>query len=335
MIQPAVTSLIRPSKAVIKYSVGLFYGQWTHRYLLYLAACLLIGVWTYVGLEIYGRLTFRVTSISFRGNYILHTMMNFGLCLYVTDEWLVRLTGRWGRFENRTLGKQALIWGLSFVAAFHVQRTIVFEGIMYYALDLYHFYEKYPQLRPRPLEHFLFCLPFFIATVLLLWLMAFVRQRGLQKERKAMASLKQALAAKEEVQRAKAPNVPGEEAGRDIPPLYVQSGSSEIILEQDSISHVTVEDHYCRIHTLEEGESKSYFVKSSLADLLKKLSDSHFVQIHRSHVINARVVRRLEKKSRVCRVYLNPSVVLPVSRHRLNEVGARIREALELREKEK
>ena len=109
-----------------------------------------------------------------------------------------------------------------------------------------------------------------------------------------------------------------------LTPLYVQSGSSEIILEKDSISHVTVEDHYCHIHTLEEGEAKSYFVKSSLGDLLEKLPESQFIQIHRSHVVNMQAIRQLEKKSRASRVYLKSDVTLPVSRHRLREVVARI-----------
>lgn len=139
MIRSAIRLPRRLLRAVIHRSVGLFYAQWTHRYLLYLAACLLIGVWTDFALEIYGRLTWRTTSISFRGNYILHTMINFGLCLYVADEWLAHFAWRWGQFASRTLGKQALIWGTSFVAAFYIQRTVVFEGTKYYALDIYSF----------------------------------------------------------------------------------------------------------------------------------------------------------------------------------------------------
>ena len=110
-------------------------------------------------------------------------MVNFGLWLYVCDEWLARVTGRWGRYENRTLGKQALIWGGSFLAAFYVQRTIVFEAMKYYALETYHYYQLFPEMHPRPLDTFLFCLPYFIGTILLLWLIAFVRQRELKKER--------------------------------------------------------------------------------------------------------------------------------------------------------
>ncbi len=308
--------------AVANYSVGLLYTQSSYRYLLYFLGCLLIGIWTYVALEIYGRLTWRVTSISFRGNYILHTIINFGICLYVCDEWLARLTGRWGRYDSRTLGKQALIWGGSFLAAFYVQRTIVFEGIQYYALDTYHYYQLYPQMRPRPLDNFLFCLPFFFGTIVLLCLIAFARQRGLKKERQILVSQLQRLAAKE---KALQDIVPVEKNDSELAPLYVQIGSSQIILEKDSISHVTVEDHYCRIYTLEDGVSNSYYVKSSLADLLKKLPQSQFIQIHRSHVVNMQAIRQLDKKSRASKVYLKSDVMLPVSRHRLSEVMARIK----------
>jgi len=326
MIRKLVILLKQLLGVVANYSVGLFYAQWTHRYLLYFAVYIIIGVWTYVGFEIYGWMTWRITSMSFRGNYMLQTMINFGFCLYLADEWLARLTGQWGRFDNRTLGKQALIWGMSFVAAFYVERTIVFEGMQYYALDLYHYFEEFPQMRPRVLDHFLFCLPFFIGTILLLWLIAFVRQHGLKKERMALVSMEQALFDKEAALRNKVSNG---EIDRKTPSLCVQSGNSQIILEHGSISHVTVEDHYCRIHTLEEDETKSYFVKSSLADLMEKLPGSHFIQIHRSHVVNALAIRQFDTKTRACRVYLKSDAVLPVSRHRLNEVMERIKEVIE------
>lgn len=320
MIRTTITFLRQLPGVVANYSVGLFYTQWSYRYLLYLVGCLLIGIWTYVALEIYGRLTWRVTSISFSGNYILHTMVNFGLCLYVCDEWLARLTGRWARFESRTLGKQALIWGASFITAFYVQRTIVFEGIQYYALEIYHFYQQYPQMRPRFLDNFLFCLPFFICIIVTLWLVAFLQQRGLKEDKMILVAQLQKLADQEKALQDIVP----EKTDYGLAPLYVQSGSSQIILEKDSICHVTVEDHYCHIHTLEEGGAKSYFVKSSLADLLEKLPKSHFIQIHRSHVVNMRAIRQLEKMSRASRVYLKSDVMLPVSRHRLSEVMARI-----------
>lgn len=321
MIRTAAIFLIQLPSTIANYSVGFFYAQWTHRYLLYFAACMLIGVWTYAALEVYGWLTWRVTSISFRGNHILHTMVNFGLCFYVVDEWLARLTGRWGRFNNRTLGKQALIWGMSFAIAFYFQRTVVFEWMQYYSLDIYHYYEKYPKMRPVALNHFLFCLPFFLSTIILLWTIAFIRQRGLLKERKALVPAPSAVNPKETLSTGK--------IDEKLPPLYIQSGSDQIILEQTTISHVTVEDHYCRIHTVEEDEVKSYFIKSSLADILDKLLDSHFIQVHRSHVVNVNAIRKLDKKNRSSRVCLKSDVVLPVSRHRLTEVIGRIQDAME------
>lgn len=329
MIISAVTFLRQLSKTVANHSVGLFYTQWSHRYLLYFAVCMIIGVCTFVALELYGWYTWRDAPISFRGNYILHTIINFSLCLYVADEWLTRLIGGWGRHEHRTLGKQALIWGLSFVVAFYIQRTIVFEGIQYYALDTYYYYQKYPQMRPYPLDHFLFSLPFFLCTILLLWLLAFMGQRGLKKKREDLLLWEQSLAAKEEVLRDQMTIA---EDDHEVGHLYIQSGSSQIILNQDTISHVTVEDHYCHIHTFEEEETKSYYIKSSLADILDKLPNQHFIQIHRSHVINVQAVRQLDKKGRNCRVYLSSDTVLPVSRYRLSEVMTRIQETYQKKE---
>ena len=115
-----------------------------------------------------------------------------------------------------------------------------------------------------------------------------------------------------------------EKLDREFPPLYVKSGSSQLILELDSISHITVEDHYCHIHTQEEAGAKSYFVKSSLAELLENLPQNHFIQIHRSHVVNVQAIRQFDKKSRSSKVYLKSDVILPVSRHRLNEVVAQL-----------
>lgn len=325
MTPKAITFLKQLTRSVVNYPVGFFYAQWTHRYLVYLTAFLLFGIWTYAALDIYGWLTWRVTSISFRGNHILHTMINFGLCLYVADEWLARLTGRWGKFSNRTLGKQALIWGLSFAPAFYFQRTVVYEAMQYYALDIYSYYQKYPRMRPHLLDHILFCLPFLVGTIFLLWLMVFVRQRGLRREQLERISKQQALISQNKELHNK---VLSEEVNRKIPPLCLQSGNSQLILEQDSISHITVEDHYCRIHTLEEDEAKSYFIKSSLAELLDKLADSRFIQIHRSHVVNVRAIRQLDKNKRASKVYLKTDEVLPVSRHRLTDVMTQIQDLM-------
>lgn len=346
MIRTAIRFLIRLPGTMVNYPVGLFYIQWTHRYLLYFAACLLIGISTYSAIELYGWLTWRDPSKSFRNNHVLHTMMNFGFCLYAADEWLGRLAGKWGRFENRTLGKQALIWGISFIGAFYVQRTIVYEGIKYYAFDTYHFYEKFPQLRPRLLDHFLFCLPFMIGTILFLWLLAFVRQRGLVKERIALASLGQALISRELAskktasQKLPAQNgdsdektpgkeTPGKETGGEKIPFRFQSGSSQIILDKGAITHITVEDHYCRIHTFEKDETRSFFVKSSLKHLLERLADRRFIRIHRSHVVNARAIERLDRSKRSCKVYLKSDAVLPVSRYRLDQVMSQMKDVLE------
>ena len=303
-------------------SVGLFYRQWSHRYLLYLLAFVLVGVWTFVGLRIYGWLKWGHIPIGFQGVYSWHSMLNFGLCLYLLDEWGMRLTGRWGRFGRRTLGMQCLIWCTSFVVGFMVQRIVVFEGMMYYALDLYHHYEKYPELRPRPLEHFQFCVPFFASTVLILWLVSFVRQRGLEKDRKILQTLTDELMQQQGKEREE--NL-REGQGAVHTPIRIISENVPVFLKPESISHVTVEDHYCRIYVTENTGLRKYFVKMSLSTLLDQVPQSLFARIHRSHAVNMRYVDRLEKKKRAYFLRLKSfDQALPISRAQWSEVLNRL-----------
>lgn len=300
--------------------VGLFYQNRFNRFLIYLLGTLLMGGWTFLALTLYERYRWYLIPVSFKGVYSWHTMANFGLCLMLFDEIVGRLTGPWGRFENRTLGKEWLLWSGSFLVAFAIQRTLVFEGIMYYALDLYHYYETYPEMRPSATRHFVACVPFFTATLGILGAVAAVRQRSMEKEKGVVEALTEELAEKEgQMQQARS----SVEAGKPAP-IQLLAGSSHIFLDPGAITHVTVEDHYCRIFIAEEGRPASHFVKSSLAALMEGLPNGQFLQIHRSHLVNLDAVRKVERKSRSHEIHLTTGDVLPLSRHRASEVMQRL-----------
>jgi hypothetical protein len=102
-------------------------------------------------------------------------------------------------------------------------------------------------------------------------------------------------------------------------PITFESGRRSIQLTGHSISHISVDDHYCYIH-YRDGED---WLKTDVAQPLKEIKNllpESFLQVHRSHIVNPRHLRSIEKESRSYTLQLMSGESLPVSRHRINQV---------------
>ena len=92
------------------------------------------------------------------------------------------------------------------------------------------------------------------------------------------------------------------------------------------ITHVSVEDHYSRIHYLADGEPRTVLVRISLAKLMRDLPTTGFIQVHRSHMVNVEHVVDLAREGRRAMVVVGPKGPrLPVSKHRLSRLRPLLR----------
>ena len=110
--------------------------------------------------------------------------------------------------------------------------------------------------------------------------------------------------------------------------ITLTSGKTTVSLEADRVSHISVDDHYCYIHYRDDDGWRKTDVALALKEVLAQMP-SPFLLIHRSHAVNPLHLKRIERDKRTYRLILINDVVLPISRHRLNEVLPKLRAYLE------
>lgn len=110
-----------------------------------------------------------------------------------------------------------------------------------------------------------------------------------------------------------------EEIEHDSPSaLEIMSSSGELALKLPAERLICVEaaDNYCKFHYLSDGQRKNKIIRSSMKAMEEQLQDiPHFYRCHRSFIINAIFIEKLEGPSQAHRLvlkHLEDSV--PVSR---------------------
>lgn len=101
--------------------------------------------------------------------------------------------------------------------------------------------------------------------------------------------------------------------------IRFESGRTGFALTAASIRNIVVEDHYCYVFYLWDGN----YVKRDLAKPLndiQALLPAGFARVHRSHIVNLQHVNSLRRSNRNLRLILDGGYEVPVSRHRLDEV---------------
>ncbi len=99
--------------------------------------------------------------------------------------------------------------------------------------------------------------------------------------------------------------------------LKLDNGNGKGAIALADITHVTVEDHYCRVSYTTGNGLRSEMIRLPLMEILRKLPETHFLHIHRSHVVNKKYISHLAKKGLDHKIVLQRyDVQLPVSRSR-------------------
>ena len=273
-----------------------FYTQPAHRFFCYAMVTLLTGLFTFVALEVYAILApYNATSLSFQAIYAWQTGLNFGICLFLVDMCCHHWFRDWGSYGRRTVGRNWSIWFGAYVVGFIVERTLIFWSISMYRPQIAEHFRQFPDLRPDFWSSFSYCFPFWLTVSFLLINFA---QRQASKANANKVSLKT-------------------EHGDRADAIRLKLGRTIQYLRCESISHISVEDHYSRIHIQGVDGSKEIFRKMSLKEMMAMLPKDRFFQIHRSHAINLAFVTGFRKKGRSYEVVLkNVPETLPVSRQR-------------------
>lgn len=108
---------------------------------------------------------------------------------------------------------------------------------------------------------------------------------------------------------------------QELPKFTISRNNETEVLNPETISHISVEEHYSRIFVKTAQALEEIEVRLSLKDALKKLPADSFIQIHRSHVINLAHVSHIQQNARSYQIFMgNQKAMLPISRHRVPQV---------------
>jgi DNA-binding LytR/AlgR family response regulator len=117
--------------------------------------------------------------------------------------------------------------------------------------------------------------------------------------------------------RATPPPVPAQRG--DEPSIPVELAGTTRLLPRSSVRWVEAQGDYARLHTIDT----SHLVRVSLATLAERWADAGFVRIHRSYLVQLRLVRELRLTGSGYVVSID-GVELPVSRRHTRELKDRL-----------
>ncbi len=293
--------------------LGVYYSNNTNRLILY---PLIFSFFLLEGMAIwmfYRGPSYYLEHMAFTTIYSLHKAAGKTLCLMGADYLAHFLMPSWGAFKERTVGRQWIIWSLGLAIGFIPVRMIARKLVSIYAPEMAAFYSANPQALLSIPVVLMILIPCWIVAVFFGIHIALSRQR-IQQQAHAGSALGPTNAAKNNPSARKAARLP-------IGSLKLGEDNDRRKIAFSDITHVTVEDHYCRINYATENGLKSQLVRLPLKELALKLPEGIFLKIHRSHVINLRHVSHLTKKGRDHKIILrHKNVELPVSRSRFKDL---------------
>ncbi|MGL5415576.1 MAG: LytR/AlgR family response regulator transcription factor [Clostridium sp.] len=99
--------------------------------------------------------------------------------------------------------------------------------------------------------------------------------------------------------------------------LAIKRNAGGVVVEISKILYIETMDKQLRVHY----KDKFVDVNETMAVLEKRLSNSYFIRAHKSFLVNARHVRRVEKQD----VHLDDGTIIPISRLRLKDFKTELR----------
>lgn len=315
-----LNSLSADLREYFKTGIGEFYISPAHRWLVYAITFILVGLFTFMSLDVYESTDPLLTiPLTFKGMYAWHTAINFTVCLALVDILAAWLFRGWGTFGKRTVGKLWIVFLIAYSVGFICQRTLVYQLVVFYSPEILWVHEMNPSQRPGVVPMFLFMLPFWVLIQYGVMRIILYQQRQVQELLRVRIDTI--------LEERQAAGTFCEENKKRPPDQTMRSGrlpldNNHTALEIKDISHVTAEDHYLRIfYQCTDGIAKSTLIRMPLKELVARLPANHFIQIHRSHMVNLQQIAGLKRSGRNYRVTTRSgNVELPVSRYRLPKI---------------
>ncbi|MCB2228871.1 MAG: LytTR family transcriptional regulator [Desulfarculaceae bacterium] len=295
-------TLLRLPRAFLRRPLASFVASPTNRQLLYYKLGLFFLLAVMAGAALTWQRDFLTAHLAFYCTYTVHLAVNYFIGILLAAWAFKRFLPDWSAYERRTVARQWVMWGAGFVVGYLLHRLVASHLIVYYAPWLVEFLRTHPEASPSQIEIFAF-----FGTA---WLLA------------SLAVLQTAL----KLQKRAAPQA-GQAPAQPAPPaaITISHDGRQTRIPLERITHVTVEDHYCRIHYLDGAVPKNLFACMSLKSLAEELPPEDFAQIHRSHLVNLRHLGGLSKDGRKYQAELPAAgVELPISRQRWSELQERL-----------
>lgn len=251
--------------------------------------------------------------------YTLHKAAVYAICIVMADMLTHHMLPSWGAYGKRKVGQQWLIWSSGLAIGLILQRTMIKAIVPVYAPDVIAYFVANPQARLSTITLLLILIPYWFVVVFLTLRIALSKQRIQQ-----LADSLMVIPENHPFER-----MPGTPKTKRIPVGILKLDGDNNAIALADITHVTVEDHYCRVNYTTGNGLKSEMIRLPLKEMLRKLPQDHFLRIHRSHVVNTDYISRVSKSGRNHKVILEKyNVELPVSRSRFKDLHPRLKVAV-------
>ena len=291
-------------------ALGRYYRDFSHRLVVYLlVGAAYAGLTFFVVMAYYGP-AWVLSDLAYLATNALHAALVFAGSLAAVDILASRLFRRKLGYAHRTVGRQWLVMFAGFVVAFALFSTTFPEYSEFYGSLLF---GDDPAL-PGNFQRYAYVFTMFF----LFWL---ITTYGIIHF--AQRSQKTALGLWVDSAQEDSPGRDGQ-AGPDGVGrfLTLHNQNRKLKIPFADITHVTVEDHYCRLFQIQGAEVVSHMLRIPLKRLESKLSKDDFARIHRSHIVNLGHVLGWRVEGQQRRLVMDHGIGdLPISLHRFRQLS--------------
>ncbi len=288
--------------------IGPYYGRFSHRLLTYLliAACLTSGALLALGIT--GQAAFILQRLPLACTLALYLAVVFTSSHVLSDLAANHLWPRRMSYGSRNVGRQCVVLFIGLALGFWVHEK-VFPDLM----------QLCAQSSASQLPTCLSLVPLLCAALYACVFMVPMSQHGPERNDAARPG-NRVHPAPPALQKAEVPQQPP--ARRALPAtVSFRVDGRQVTIPSKTISHVSMEDHYCRVFYQNGQGLQDLLVREALKGLVSRVGLEDFLQIHRSHLVNKRHIAAYKRNGRKHWLIMAPGgVPLPISRRRQTAV---------------
>ncbi len=287
--------------------LGSFYSDFSHRLVIYLLVSVAYVAGTFISLMIFLGPAWVFDHLAYVAAKALHTTMFFTFCFAAVDIVAHRVGPKGSGYSQRTVGRQWLIMLVGFLLGYILYRTYFVSLVGIYAPWVISHLQNFPENRARVVAEF--------PSYFLGWLItaSLVIQFALRSQRLAVESKKIEPTGAPDSGEDNQANIHEAQSG-----YFVHTSTNQNLkIPFTEITHVSVEDHYCRLIHKNGEELMSHILRMSLNQLEDELPGEQFTRIHRSHIVNLQHVMGWRTVRQQRYLVMDHGAQLPISRSRM------------------